>query len=95
MNNVISFEEAKARRDQAKLASTTKPDLTKMTIEKVPLNTESRPIGVRLNDLDSPFIQEVKRFKFINMINAPAFVIVNTKNLPFPFPPDSPPPLVA
>lgn len=95
MNNIISFEEAKARRDQAKLVSTTKSDLPEMTIEKVPLNIPSRPIGVRLNDLGSPFIQEVKKFKFINMMNAPEFVIVNTKNLPPPFPPDPLPPLVA
>lgn len=92
MSKVISFEEARARREQAKLAVA--PPAVQDTVvgpRQVPLMKGMTLSGGQ----DSLFLREARRFRFTNMANPPAFVIMKTSNLPLPFPPDPPPPLVA
>lgn len=91
MNNIISFQEAKARRDKAKLITeaasiSTEKDRPKMTVMKSLISMATK---------ENLFIKEARRFKFTRMQNCPSFVVMNTKILPEPFPPVNPPPLVA
>ncbi len=86
MNNVISFEEAKARKDKLVDVSASKTHSTQMPGMKS---------VTALSTAESLFIREARRFKFVRVSKPPTFVIMNNKNLPPPFPPDSPPPLVA
>lgn len=91
MSNIISFQDAKARKEQAKLsvAPSVPPAQVhphRMTAMKA-LSTSSTG--------ETLFIREARRFRFVQMENPPAFIVMNTKILPQPFPPDDPPPLVA
>jgi|MudIll2142460700_1097286.scaffolds.fasta_scaffold171546_2 hypothetical protein len=92
MSNVISFQEAKARREQAKIVAMptpvpdTKGQPQKMTVMKSLALSGSK---------ESLFVREARRFRFIRMATPPTFIVMNTKILPPAFPPDDPPPLVA
>lgn len=92
MSKVISFEEARARREQAKLA------VAPPAVQDTGDRPHQSPLmkGVTLSGgQDSLFLREARRFRFTNMATPPAFVMMKTSILPLPFPPDPPPPLVA
>lgn len=92
MSNIISFQEAKARRDQAKIAATSEPKPeTKAQSNQMPM-IKSMVLSA---EEESLFMREARRFRFIRMAATPAFVVMNTKILPPAFPPDFSPPLVA
>ena len=92
MSNIISFQEAKARRDEAKLTAPAPVSQVervqphKLTVMK-DLSLSGGP--------ESLFVREAMRFRFSRIDNPPAFVIMKTSILPPAFPPDQPPPLVA
>lgn len=92
MTNIISFEEARARREQAKLA-VAPPAVQDIVVEPRPV---SHFKGMTLSGgQDSLFLREARRFRFANMATPSAFVIMETGDLPLPFPPDPPSPLAA
>lgn len=92
MSKVISFEEAKARREQAKLV-----DAPPVVQDGGVLPRQAPLIkGIALSEEDkSLFLREARKFRFIKMTNSPSFVTMKTSVLPPAFPPDSHPPLVA
>ena len=81
MNNVISFKDAIERRKKKKK--------NEKKVDEPKIKNKS------FSKSESSFIEEAKRFKFILLTSPGSFVVVNTKNLPEPFPPNPPPPLVA
>lgn len=90
MSQVISFQEAKARREQAKLPAVATPtsDAKQQSLTAVKSLTLS-------GGKESTFIREARKFRFVRVENPPAFIVMNTKILPPAFPPDPPAPLVA
>lgn len=100
MSNVIDID---AFRKKKELPAVTDPKTQQLpTIPITPrigeLN-QSKVTPVKLLTLnggvESLFLREARRFRFTRMPNPPAFIIMKTDILPPPFPPDSPPPLVA
>lgn len=88
MSNIISFQEAKARRDQAKIAATSEPKPeTKAQSNQMPM-IKSMVLSA---EEESLFMREARRFRFSRIDNPPAFVIMKTSILPPAFPPDQPP----
>ena len=81
MNNVISFKDAIERRKKKNEKKVDEPNNV--------IKNKS------FSKSESSFIEEAKKFKFILLSPPGSFVVVNTKNLPEPFPPNPPPPLVA
>lgn len=81
MNNVISFLEAKRKREKVKSQSTEPvKEPFKMELSKeVP---------------EGSFEKDMRNFRFMRMLPA-LLAIVNTKGLPDPYPPDPPPPMAA
>jgi hypothetical protein len=88
MTNVISFQEAKARREQVKLVEP--PSEQDQPQKMTAMKTLSISSGK-----ESLFFREARGFKFMRMETPHSFVVMNTKVLPTPFPPDNPPPMVA
>lgn len=84
MSNVISFEEAKARREKDKLVT---PPVVEEKVDR-PRTQAIMKDGIPLEGVDSLFLREAKRFRFINITTPAAFVFMNTSILPPPFPPD-------
>lgn len=90
MSNIVSFEEAKSRRDRSKLAVSTVQNP----------KDEDHPMSVMKSmslsgKSESLFLREARKFRFTNMVNPHAFIIMKTSILPPEFPPSSPPPMVA
>lgn len=89
MSNIISFESAKAQREKLKLDNDPAP---KSNVRSMPA---IKPVTASGKE-ESLFIREAKRFSFQRIVNPPAFVVMNIKNLPDPVPPDyDPDPLIA
>lgn len=83
MNNILSFADAKRKKENA--------CLKKSEIDQY--NDVSKKIAV--GKIDSSFLESTSRFKFMGMLPPGFFAIVNTKNLPDPFPSDPLPPMAA
>ena len=92
MSNIFSFQEAKARRDQAKLTAPAPVS----QVEQVQPHELTVMKDLSLSGRhESLFVREARRFRFSRIDNPPTFVIMKTSILPPAFPPDSSPPLVA
>jgi len=89
MSNIISFEAAKAQREKSKLIAV---PASESNVRSMPIIKSTIASGKE----ESLFIREAKRFSFQRVVNPPAFVVMNVKNLPPSFPPDfDPEPLIA
>ena len=92
MSNIISFQEAKARRDGAKL--TVPPPVSQVEQVQPHKLTVMKDLSLS-GGHESLFVREARKFRFNRIDNPPAFVVMKTSILPPAFPPDQPPPLVA
>ena len=100
MNNVVDIDAFKKKKAQLAEASPKldpfptipiTPRIGKLNQSKV---TAMKSLTLN-GGVESLFLREARRFMFTRMPNPPAFIIMKTDILPPPFPPDSPPPLVA
>lgn len=84
MSNIISFADAKRKKENASL-------------KKIEINQNCNDASKKIADnrIDSSFLESTSCFKFMRMLPPGFFAIVNTKNLPDPFPSDPLPPMAA